>query len=108
MRRGLPIAALLVSTVFALSGCGGGSVAIRSGFPAHGAPPPPPAGGAHAGLSVSGGSGLALALVLGLIIADGVYCATNRLQQGSGDPAPTEAPRPLLQRIDRGWVDRGP
>ncbi|MGH8664513.1 MAG: hypothetical protein ACREUX_09625 [Burkholderiales bacterium] len=112
MRRGLPIVALLVSSVFALSGCGGGSVAIRSGFPAHGAPPPPPAGGAHAGLSVSGGNGLALALVLGLIIADGVYWAThratNRLQQGSGDPAPTEAPRPLLQRIDRGWVDRGP
>jgi hypothetical protein len=105
MRRRLPLAALLVSAALALQGCGGGSVAIRSGFPA--APPPPP-GAAHAGLSVSGGNGLALALVLGLIIADGVHWAAHRLQ-APGDPASTEAPtRPLLQRIDRGWVDRGP
>jgi hypothetical protein len=106
MGRRLPLAALLMSVALALQGCGGGSVAVRSGFPAVPAPPP---GGAHAGLSVSGGNGLALALVLGLIIADGVYWAANRLQQGPGDPASTEAPpRPLLQRIDRGWVDRGP
>ncbi len=91
-----------MSAALVLPGCGGGSVAIRSGFPA------PPPGAAHAGLSVSGGNGLALALVLGLIIADDVHWAAHRLQ-APGDPASTEAPpRPLLQHIDRGWVDRGP
>jgi hypothetical protein len=103
MHRRLPLAVLLVSAAIALQGCGGASVAVRSGFP-----PAPPPGGAQAGLSVSGGNGLALALVLGLIIVDGVYWATHRLQQPTGDPASTEAPRPLLRPIDRGWVDRGP
>jgi hypothetical protein len=106
MDRRSTIAALLCATLV-LAGCGG-EVAIRSGFPAPGVPPAPPATGAHAGLSVSGGGGLALALVLGLIIADGVHWAATRLQQEPGEPTAGERPRPLFQRIDRGWVDRGP
>jgi hypothetical protein len=101
------LAAALTSVVLALAGCGGGSVALRSGFPAQGAPPPS-LGGAHAGLSVSGGDGLAFALVLGLVVADSVYWLANRLHQGPDDAAPTAAPRGWLQPIDRGWVDRGP
>jgi hypothetical protein len=106
MRRRPTLAALLLSAVLALPGCGGGSVALRSGFPPQGAAPP--VDGVHAGLSVSGGDGLALALVLGLIVADSVYWMASRMQQSPDNPAPAAAPRRLLQPIDRGWVDRGP
>jgi hypothetical protein len=109
MRRGAPhrtaLAAGLAAAVLVLQGCSGGSVAIRSGFPAPAAPPSPPVGGAQPGLTVKGGDGLALAIVLGLAIADGVHWLASRL---SGDEAPAAPRRPLLQPIDRGWVDRGP
>lgn len=98
------IAALLASAVLALAGCGGGSVAVRSGLAA----PPPPSGGTYAGLSISGGGGFAAALVLGLIIVDGVYWTASQLQQDAADPVAPAAQRWLLQPIDRGWVDRGP
>jgi hypothetical protein len=60
-------------------------------------------------LHASGGSGLALLVLLGVLVADA-------LQAGAGDDA-TPAPRnwvdsaplrPLWQPVDRGWVDRGP
>lgn len=100
------MAAWLAAGVLALQGCSGGQVAIRSGFPAPpAAPAPAPLGATQPGLTVQGGSGLALALVLGLVLVDGVYWMANRL---SGEGAAAGPSRPLLQPIDRGWVDRGP
>ena len=102
MDRRIGLAACLAA-LLALTGCSGGSVAIRSGFP-----PPPSAGGAHAGLSVKGGNGLALAILLAVALADGMYWTARQLNGDNGDEREPQARRPLFQPIDRGWVDRGP
>lgn len=100
------LAAWLAAALLVLQGCSGGQVAIRSGFPAPpAAPAPAPVGATQPGLTVQGGSGLALALVLGLALVDGMYWMASRL---SGGEVQAGQSRPLLQPIDRGWVDRGP
>ena len=103
MQPPIRVAALLLAATLALSGCSGGSVAVHNGFPP---PPTPPT--ASAGVSFSGSSGLALGIVLGLILADGIYWVASRAQQDPGAAVPAEARPPLWQPIDRGWVDRGP
>jgi hypothetical protein len=103
------VGALLVSAVLVLSGCSGGSVAINSGFPPP--PAPPAAAGGHAGLSVSGGGGLTLGIILALILADGISWASSRADDPADATGTTRAGEParrLFQPIDRGWVDRGP
>jgi hypothetical protein len=99
------LGALVLSAVLALSGCSGGSVALRSGFP------PPAAGAGQAGVSVSGSGGLTLGIMLALILADGLYWATSRPDDPGDATAGARAAEPsrrLFQPIDRGWVDRGP
>jgi hypothetical protein len=97
---------LLFGAVVALSGCSGGSVALRSGFPP---PPAPPAAGATgAGVSVSGSGGLTLGILLALIVADGIHWVASRSQEESRDSAAPQSRHPLWRPIDRGWVDRGP
>lgn len=106
MRRSILLAALLTATVLTLQGCGG-SVALRSSFTGPSGPPPT-AGSPHPGLHAKGGGALAAALVLGLLIVDAIDWAAQRLGQDSDESRAPEPRRPLFQRIDRGWVDRGP
>lgn len=85
-----------------LAGCGGGSVSVRSNFSGGvSAPPPsssPPAkvapGPSHvrSGLTVSGGRGLGLVIVFGLMIADGVQWANAKLKQAFVTATPQAAP----------------
>ena len=89
--------------ILVLSGCSGGSVAVRSGVP-----PPPASAGGTISFQTSGGSGLALAVVLGAAIAAAVQETTqSRLHYPSGSWV-DESFRPWWRPIDRGWVDRGP
>ena len=109
MTRPHRLGALLLGVVLLLSGCTGGSVALRSGLPPPAAPPA--AGAGQAGLSVSGSGGLTLGIMLALILADGLYWASSRSDDAADATAGTRAAEParrLFQPIDRGWVDRGP
>jgi hypothetical protein len=89
--------------ILVLSGCSGGSVAVRSGFP-----PPPASAGGNISFQTSGGSGLALAVVLGAAIAAAVQETTQGRLHSSSRSWVDEPSRPWWQPIDRGWVDRGP
>ncbi|MCC6534065.1 MAG: hypothetical protein IT531_16070 [Burkholderiales bacterium] len=95
---------MLLLCSLALAGCGGGSVALRGGFPAAQSVPATP--GAQPGLTASGHGGLGLAILLGLIVADGVHWLGNRLRHDGGEPSAQDEARPLWRPLDRGWVDR--
>lgn len=96
------LAGCLVMIVALGSGCGGGAVGVRSNFiggqsgaaPALSSTPSATgSGGAAPGLTASGGRGLGLVLVLGLVIADGVQWAAARLRQALGDADPPDGVR---------------
>jgi len=89
--------------ILVLSGCSGGSVAVRSGFP-----PPPAAAVGNASVQISGGSGLALAVVLGAAIAAAVQETTQGRLHAPSHSWVDEPSRPWWRPVDRGWVDRGP
>lgn len=100
----------------ALSGCGGGAVAVRSDFSGGASAPPivavsspapistaavatrAAASSGPSGLTVSGGSNLGLAIVLGLMIVDGVQWVGLKLKEAFGDAAPL-SPEPDPGRI---------
>lgn len=103
MAKGRPYAALAaLCLALALAGCSGGAVTVRSGFPPAASTP-----AVTGGVQVSGGGGLALAVVLGLAIADAVHWATESRAQGR-QWVDAESAWPWWRPIDRGWVDRGP
>ena len=100
---------MVLAAALLLAGCGGGAVAVRIGFAAHvvesGAAP---AAGVQAGICISGGGGLALALLIAVAVAEGFGAASEQHVRSGEGQRPAEPARPLFQRIDRGWVDRGP
>jgi len=97
----------LLAACLALAGCGGGAVVVRSDFSGNQgaaavAPVPKPPAVAPApstpkvasssastpGLTVSGGRNLGLAIVLTLVVTDGVNWIGNKLREAFGIATP--------------------
>ncbi|RPI48394.1 MAG: hypothetical protein EHM59_01385 [Betaproteobacteria bacterium] len=111
------LTAILICAAFVLSGCGGGAVSVRSNFsgpPIGSAPPAPPAGATTPKGFYAAGSGdgnVLLAVIVAIMILDGVGRATDRIRQALADPDPAgEAPpaKPVERKPSRGpgysWV----
>ena len=116
------LAPALICAVLALSGCGGGAVSVRSNFtgPPIGAgppaaPAPPPSGGSvPQGFYAAGEGNIILAVIVGMMIIDGLSWATERFRQTFTDsdeqaqaPATIPAERKTNRRPAYSWVFNG-
>ncbi len=116
-RRG--IAAVAMCTVLALSGCSGGAVSVRSNFsgPPLGSAPPvvpaTPATNAPRGFYAAGDGDVMLAILVALMLFDGVSWASQRIRQAFGDSdappeaspaASTDEPVRRVPRTGASWV----
>jgi len=97
--RALRLAALAGCIVLALSGCGGGTVSVRSNV--SGAPAAAPVGSSAPGLTArySGSANLGLAVLGIVIVADLVQWTSATFRQAFGVEASPEA-----QTIERGTI----
>jgi hypothetical protein len=91
------VASVVLLLPFVVAACGGGAVSVRSNFsgaslpqpntPSSASQPAPApklsagAGQTQPGLVASGGRALGIAVVLGLMVADGIHWANAKLKQ---------------------------
>jgi hypothetical protein len=101
--RCVAIAAMCV--VLALNGCGGGSVSVRSNFsgpPLGPAPRAAPPANAPTGLYAAGDGDVLLAIIVAMMLFDGVSWVSQRIRQALGEPeALPAAPAPPYREPPR-------